>query len=190
MLNIHKSKPQCSNCPDTSVINSMAGKNNCSYQYFLERLLDRCIIRVVLKITSTYLVSCRLCTVYISHGFFTVTELLYTWGSVLVWPALNWINTYQAAFVVYKTRVQKHCLTDSLHCPFQRWNPTDRILDPICKTVKLINCIWVPVALYQYFQIIAVGGKREGGGERYIQIYIWRWPLQSCLGRPSSLVEN
>lgn len=49
MLNIHKSKPQCSNCPDTSVINSMAGKDNCSYQYFLERLLDRCIIRVVLK---------------------------------------------------------------------------------------------------------------------------------------------
>lgn len=49
------------------------------------------------------------------------------------------MNTHQVAFVVYKTPGQKHCWTDLLHCPFQRWNPRDQILDPICKTGKQIN---------------------------------------------------
>lgn len=100
--------------------------------------LDRCIIRVMLKkkpqdikISSIYLVSCRLCNGYCSPPSPP--------QPCCKLEALKWMNTYPVAFVVYKTPGQKHCLTDLLHCPSQRWNPRDRILDPICKTGKLIN---------------------------------------------------
>lgn len=98
--------------------------------------------------------------------------------SCIVLEALKGRNTYQAAFVVYKTPGQKHCLTDLLHCPFQRWNPRDRILDPICKTGKLINSYLATQCFPAAFSVQGCWGKRR--------TQILPWLMCSSPGKPSS----
>lgn len=136
MPNILEWKYQHRNCLHTWIINSISGENAITLVIsWVLSPLDRCIIRVLLKktprykIRSIYLVSCRLCNGYCSPPS----------SPQPCFEALKWMNTHQVAFVVYKTPGQKHCWTDLLHCPFQRWNPRDQILDPICKTRKQIN---------------------------------------------------
>lgn len=136
MPNILEWKYQHRNCLHTWIINSISGENAITLVIsWVLSPLDRCIIRVLLKknprykIRSIYLVSCRLCNGYCSPPS----------SPQPCFEALKSMNTHQVAFVVYKTPGQKHCWTDLLHCPFQRWNPRDQILDPICKTGKQIN---------------------------------------------------
>lgn len=39
-------------------------------------------------------------------------------------------STYLITAERHKTIVRRHCLADLLHCCYQRWTPTSRILDP------------------------------------------------------------